>query len=155
MFLNLYTANAARGLHHPVRLINPGDDTETFCLNTETTYRFERPGKVAFGKMEELSLGIFQVHFVLYEKSESVGRTDLRVQVSGEKGKELVLVSTGEFDTENYALTVQAGIFDLEGVNRLFMRALAFQGITGVTVSVVNSSIQEIVTKLITKTIQK
>lgn len=151
MFLNLYTRNAARQKGDPVLLCNPGDDTETFLLATGTTYQFTRPGKVAFGKIEELSRGIFQVNFVRYEKSEEIGRTELRVQAGGEKGKEVAIFSAGEFDAENYTLSCQAGVYDLEGVNRVFSHLFCFQEITGTTVSVVNSSIQEIITKLITK----
>lgn len=121
MFVLLYSENSGRILNDPVKLINPGDDTDTYMILANRLHKIQdiKKERIVYLKFHELSNGIFHVQFLDYKKESGGGYGSCKfMQVD----KSCRFQMSDEFDAENYECRLKCGIMDIEEFNATFFR---------------------------------
>lgn len=150
MFAILWQKNADRGLGDQICLVDYANTDSIIKVSPGYTYTFrkQKEGKterISMLRIQETAKMVFLVDVFTFDNTTAVGHKGIQIKL-GEKSDRITLDK--EFNAEQYGFSFNAGIYDLEGLNRIYFSVSS--GMSGFGVS--GAGIYKPILNLLTKT---
>lgn len=118
----LWQRNAEREKDSQVFLCDVYDVEKFVQVSPGYTYTFrkkegEKTLRISYIRIQELAKGVFLADVFQFDNTFNSGHKGISVKLT-EKGGRINLVD--EFNAEQYAFSFTSGVYDLEGLNRVY-----------------------------------